>query len=70
MNNLSTAHFAAVCSTDENLKILIKSEVNMHDLDAKKRTPLMWAIEARKPFANIVTIMETLNKTEKDAKDD
>ena len=42
----------------------------MHDVDDKKCTPLMWAIEARKPLANIETLMSELDKAEKDFKDD
>ena len=55
--HISTVHYAAVCNTEVNLKFLIDNDIDLHDEDANKRTPLMWAIEAKKPAANIRLIL-------------
>lgn len=69
INKQATAHFAAVCNTDANLKILVEKEIDLHDADDKKCTPLMWALEAQKGVDNIKTILENIQKGEKDFKD-
>jgi hypothetical protein len=37
---------------------LIDEDIDLHDLDANKKTPLIWAIEAKKPVENITLIFE------------
>jgi hypothetical protein len=58
----STAHYAAVCNTSENLKILVDNEISLHSEGPNKRTPLLWALAAQKSHDNIKTILESLNK--------
>lgn len=68
--NISLAHYAAVCSTDANLKILIESDIDLHDADTEKRTPLMWTLAAGKPLENVRTVLESLDsQANKDFKD-
>jgi ankyrin repeat protein len=59
-NKLSTAHYAAVCNTTKNLEVLIENDVGLHEEDANKKTPLLWAIAAKKPASLIRTIIEDL----------
>lgn len=47
--NISTVHYAAVCNTNVNLKFLVDNDIDLHDEDASKKSPLLWAIEAVKP---------------------
>jgi hypothetical protein len=42
------------------LDILIAEEIDLHEEDANKKTPLLWAIEAKKPANIIKTIIEDL----------
>ena len=59
-----------MCNSEVNIEFFVNENHSMHDIDTNKRTPLMHAIEARKPFKVINAIMETLSKSEKEAKDD
>ena len=69
--NKSTIHFAAVCNTSANLVFLIEEQhIDVHVEDAKKQTPLMWALKARKGAQNIKTVIEnTEYQFQKDHKD-
>lgn len=65
----TTAHFAAVCSSDANLNILIEKDVSLASPDAQGCTPLMWALRAQKPIALVKTLLENISQGEKNAKD-
>lgn len=67
---ISTVHYAAVCDKSINLKFLLDNDIDLHDEDTNKKSPLLWAIEAQKSAENIELIMKEITKTQIHWKDD
>ena len=60
-------HYAACCSSADNIKLLIKHGVDTRDIDLFKKTPLMYACEAGRH--EVVEVLLGPNRSQPDAKD-
>lgn len=49
---------------------MIENEIDLHFLDEHKKSPLIYAFEARACYDTIRLMLEDLTKSEKDVKDD
>jgi hypothetical protein len=50
-----------VCPSTKNLEILIDNNIELYGEDTNKKTPLIWAVEAKKSAEHIKLILENID---------